>query len=424
MSYLTALRRFNVNVRLFLIAAAVIGFTNFGGIFAALFNLYMLRLGYGTQFIGTLNAVSSLTLMAFCLPAIALERRFGSRRTILAGLVINIVSSVLIQGAIFIPASWRSAFLLISYGINSVGLAFYLVASQPFLAASTTTLERGHAFSVQAALWPLSGFGGSLLGGMIPGLVNRFTGIPLTSAGPYQIALWISAVISVFALLVMLPTSQPQSDTSEQDQYQENKRRISSSKSRSFIFSGLNPLQIIVLLSLIVTIQVPGEGSIRSFFNVYLDNGLSLPTTWIGLILGFGQLIAGMGALLTPLFTARLGNARTYILFTLATSICMLPLIFLPTWYGASLGYMGTIMMVQIARPALITIQMESVPADYRASMSAVTTIAASLSFGLIGLLGGYMIPSNGYPAFFLLSALFTTLAGAGSWVYLRMQKA
>lgn len=30
MNYLTALRRFNVNVRLFHIAAAVIGFTNFG----------------------------------------------------------------------------------------------------------------------------------------------------------------------------------------------------------------------------------------------------------------------------------------------------------------------------------------------------------------------------------------------------------
>lgn len=84
---------------------------------------------------------------------------------------------------------------------------------------------------------------------------------------------------------------------------------------------------------------------------------------------------------------------------------------------------MGTIMMVQIAHPALITIQMESISPAYRAPMSAATTMTASLSMGLIGLLGGYMIPSYGYPAFFLIGAWLTALAATGFWLYLRMQR-
>ena len=92
MTYIAVLRRFNLNVRLFLVGAAIIGLTNFGGIFAALFNLYLLRLGYGTQFIGTVNAIGAFALVATCWPASALERRFGSRNLVLAGLVLNIVS--------------------------------------------------------------------------------------------------------------------------------------------------------------------------------------------------------------------------------------------------------------------------------------------------------------------------------------------
>jgi predicted MFS family arabinose efflux permease len=193
------------------------------------------------------------------------------------------------------------------------------------------------------------------------------------------------------------------------------------SSSSTSLFSSLSPNKIILLLSIIVAVQITGEGSVRIFMNVYLDDALSISTLMIGVILGLGQLIAGLGALLTPLFTARFGNAITYVIFSLAISICMLPIIFIPTWYGASLGYMTAIMMIQIARPALITIQMESVPTNYRAPMSAATTMAASLSIGLIGLLGGYMIPHSGYSTFFLICAWLTGLAAVSFWGYINL---
>ena len=421
MSYFAVIRRFNRNVILFLIAAAIIGFTNFGGIFAAIFNIYLLRLGYDTQFIGSINAVGSIALVAACIPASFLERRLGSRRMILIGLTLFTFSNLFLQGAVFIPAAFRSIYIMTANALNYIGLAVYFVSSQPFLAASTTAMERGHAFSVQAAMWPLSGFIGSLLGGALPGFIARITGIPSIGPGPYQITLWIAAVFSVCALLIMLPTRQPLTEAEVAEIAQNDEVR--EQKQASSIFLGLTPYQIITLISVIVAVQITSEGALRSFLNVYLDDALSISTSWIGLILGFGQLIAGMGALLTPFFTARLGNAKTYILFTLGISLCMLPLIFIPTWYGAGMSYMGTIMMVQIARPALITIQMESVVPSYRAPMSAITTMAASLSAALISLLGGYMIPTFGYPSFFLVAAWLTALAACGFWLYLRTQQ-
>ena len=50
--YLAMLRRFERNVRLYLVAGGVLGFTTAGGVFAVLMNLYVLRLGFDIQFVG------------------------------------------------------------------------------------------------------------------------------------------------------------------------------------------------------------------------------------------------------------------------------------------------------------------------------------------------------------------------------------
>jgi len=45
------------------------GFTAWGGLFATLFNLYLLRLGYGPEVIGRINGIGSLAFGVLCLPA-------------------------------------------------------------------------------------------------------------------------------------------------------------------------------------------------------------------------------------------------------------------------------------------------------------------------------------------------------------------
>ena len=68
--------RFNRDVRLYLVTAGLVGFC-WIGIYLVLFNLYLLRLGYGPEFIGTVNAAGSLAYAVFSLPAGALGGRWG-----------------------------------------------------------------------------------------------------------------------------------------------------------------------------------------------------------------------------------------------------------------------------------------------------------------------------------------------------------
>jgi len=62
------------NARLYLASAALMGFTIFGGIYSLLMNLYLLRLGYGLEFIGVVNAAALLGWAVACLPARAEPR--------------------------------------------------------------------------------------------------------------------------------------------------------------------------------------------------------------------------------------------------------------------------------------------------------------------------------------------------------------
>jgi len=93
--YLQKLHLFSRDVRLHLVTAALIGFT-MNGIWAVLFNLYLLRLGYTPEFIGLVHAVSMFVFAMFCLPAGALGTKWGSRRMLIISVLMITVGNGLL----------------------------------------------------------------------------------------------------------------------------------------------------------------------------------------------------------------------------------------------------------------------------------------------------------------------------------------
>src|SRR5919204_1900765 len=78
------LRPFNRSIHLWLLGFAIAGFTYFG-VQAVLFNLYLLRLGFGPQFIGLLVGSGQVLFALAALPAGALGQRAGVRGAFASG---------------------------------------------------------------------------------------------------------------------------------------------------------------------------------------------------------------------------------------------------------------------------------------------------------------------------------------------------
>ena len=402
--YLEKLRLFNRNVHLYMITAVLIGFTVFGGIYPVLLNLYLLRLGFGPEFIGMVNAGLSLAGVVFSLPAGALGRRFTIRRMMVVGLSVAVLGFGLLPLADFIPKSWQGGWILVSYIIGSLGISIYLVNANPFLMGATTSEERGHAFSLQAALWPLAGFAGSLVGGLLPGLFAAMVGVSLDDPRPYQFPLLLAAVALIPAVIAMYATGD-----------QNAKHTV-----ENVAETQTAPYGLIALMSLVVLLQVAGEGAARTFFNVYLDAKLNMLTSQIGVLSAIGQLLAVPAALAAPLLMKRWGKGRTFFTISLAMALSLLPIAWIPHWGAASLGFICMMALASIARPVIQVYQQEVVKSAWQSTMSGATTMTAGLSFGMMAFGGGYLITVFGYPSLFLTGAGLTAVGAVLFGVYLR----
>ncbi|MCL4504559.1 MAG: MFS transporter, partial [Chloroflexi bacterium] len=405
--YLRMLRLFNRDTRLYLVTSALFGLTVFGGIIPVLLNLYLLRLGYGPEFIGLLNATGALSAAVFCLPAGAFAARWGSRRVMIVGSVFLAIGNGLLPLAETVPAAWQSGWLLGMNMIGAFGLALYTTSSGPFVMGVASPAERNHVFSVQFAIGPLAAFVGSLLGGFLPGLFAGWLNTTLESPAPYRYPLMLAATLLLPSAFFMWATREVKPVSPGQ---------MSAAK-------GQAPNILVAVLTLVILLQVAGEGVARTFFNVYLDAGLRVPTSQIGILAALGQLVAVPAALLTPLLMNRWGNNRVFIASAVGIAACLLPMALIPHWSAAGLGFMGVMTMSATARTVANVLGMLIVRPEWRPMTAGATSMAVGLSWAVMSLGGGYVITALGYPSMFGAGALLTVAGAVLFWAYFRNQQ-
>jgi len=406
-AYVQKLRLFSRDVRLYLVTAALIGFTVYGGIYDVLLNLYLLRLGHGPESIGLVNAAAFLAMALFSLPAGLLGTRWGIRRTMIAGMSLMVAGYGLLPLAELLPVTWQQGWLPATRVLAGLGVALYLVNASPFLMGATDPEERDHAFSVQAALWPLAGFAGSLVGGLLPGLFARVSGIAVGQPAPYRYSLLTAALLLIPGVLALWATREVHI---EQTRERAAKREAA-------------PYGLIVLMVLVGVLRVAGEFGVRSFFNVYLDADLRVPTAQIGTLMAVGQLLSVPAALAMPMLTARWGQGRTIALGALGVALSLLPLALIPHLGAAALSFIAMVALASIVRPAFTVYSQELVTPTWRPVMSGATNLAAGLGAGAMMLAAGYVVTALGYRSFFTIPAGLIATGALLFWAYFRVPR-
>ena len=127
LNYVRTLRNLNRNVLLYLTATALLGFAFDGGVFSVLFNLYLLRLGFGPELIGQVAAAGLLSFSLASLPAGSFGERWGYRAVMVVGLSMIVGGGVLLPAAELLPAPLVPSGIITLYAIMFAGLGLYLV---------------------------------------------------------------------------------------------------------------------------------------------------------------------------------------------------------------------------------------------------------------------------------------------------------
>jgi MFS family permease len=405
--YRAAWPQFSRNARLFLLSAMLAGFS-YSGVYFLLANLFLVRLGYDEQFIGVFVATGALSFALSSLPAGVLGRRWGSRRAMTAGYAILACGLALVSLAPLFAEPWRARWLIATCALRELGNAFYMVNANPFLMEATSQQERGHVFSSRGAVVPLAGFLGSIMGGVMPariaGWTDRSTDDPMT----YLLPLLFGGVMLLPGLFALMSARPPELDpTAEAVSIHPVERRPATQEPpRSLRPQATErPVATILVMALVGSLYICAMAGSMSFFNLYMDRGLGVPTARIGIIIACGQLLAAPVALTMAGLARRIGYGAAFGCSAAGVALCALPIALAPYWWAAGAGAVGITVLSAIAFPAITVYQQELVEPDWRPIMSGAYMMAISMAWGAMATAGGYLIKTQGYRSLFLLGS-------------------
>ena len=158
-----------------------------------LYSLFLLDIGFNEKQIGLVAGAMTIGIMAATLPIGALARRFGVRRVMMIGFVLT---SVVCVARLYVSSEHAQIALAF---VTGLAMCHWQVCYSPVIAALTIEKNRTFAFSLLMSFGITVGAVGGLLGGNLPGWVQRFYPL-LHSADLKRAVLLLCVAIYAMAL--------------------------------------------------------------------------------------------------------------------------------------------------------------------------------------------------------------------------------
>ena len=359
------------------------------GIFAVLFNLYLVEAGASEGFVGRAVSSSGAGMVIAALPAGWLADRWGRRRTLMLGAVLEGAGHLLRALSTHAPVVLGAGFAA------GLGQSLFQIAAAPFLTDHSTPRERTHLFATFFASALLAGVVGNVLGGLLPVMLRAAApGVSVFTA--YRAGLLLGAVFAASAALPLLalaglaePAHVPGAVPAS---VHETRRLRPIALNAAFI--GL------------------GAGLVIPFMNLYFRNRFQCSSAQIGVWFGVAQVCTAVASLCAPAVARRFGKLRS------AVGSELLSLPFLVTLGAerrlgvAVVAFWLRASFMQASTPLLQAFTMEVLPRELRARATSLTNMAWNIGWAASATLAGAVIERFGYAApFYMTAALYLTAA-------------
>ncbi len=375
-SYLSHLRAFQPNARLYLLNVVITGAVM--GVFRLLFNFFVLSLGYDQALLGNLITLSSLAALIAALPMGYLADLLGRKTSLL-------ISGVTLSASILAMALWPSAAMLLAMNILS-GLAQSLagVTMSPFLMENSSDQERTYLFSFSQGLQMTMAALGNWIGGYLPGWLGSLQGLSPTSSAAYRASILL---VSTGAAVGMLPLFFLHAPRQEQSQ-----RTLFA----PFAYAVRHPILLtrLILPTLLTSL---GAGLVMPFMNVFFRTVHHQPDPVIGTLFAWGSLAMGIGLLIAPPLAERLGKIQLVVI-TQGLSIPFLILLgFSPLFWVAAAAYYIRLTLMNLSTPVYQTFVMEHVEPSARATVASLVSMSWNFGWAFSPSISGWLQAHYGF---------------------------
>ena len=380
-------RLLNRNLLLYMGGWAITAFA-YTGVLGVLFNLFLLRLGFGAEFIGALTGAGQLAWALCALPMGIFVRRFGLRAGLLTSALVQGVSIAALLSVELLPREVWSSWLFGWWILAWIGASAHGVSGAPLLMQVSPIDRRREAFTLQAIMLGVVAFAGSIVAGQLPSWLAPIVNATLDQPAPYRAAMILVPIsfglaVPIWSRLKVAPIAPPATLESHDRQ----------------------PTRLLAALAGMVFLQAAAENGLRTFFNVYLDRQLLAPVSVIGAIGAVAQAISVASALLIPAVLRRAGNANALGAISLCVAACMAALALVPSLAVAAASYILVTALVAIAAQARQLFSQEMVAPHWRTIASSVNNVGVGMGWSVAAGLGGVVVGVAGFAGVFGIGA-------------------
>jgi MFS family permease len=340
-------------------------------IFFVLYNIHLLNRGFAENFLGWVTGAMMAGSVAGALPAGALSRRLGLRRTLVLCFTGFAAISVLRTMATGPPLLLASAFLC------GVVASFWAVSIPPAVARLTDERSRALGFSIMVG----AGIGVGICGGLIAGRLPRWlVAIPGRggSADPIELALIVACCLMALAAW---PASRLQ--------FGREKPRGRSVFPRSrFIVAYLAALAIWTMAT----------SSFNPFFNAYFVQRFRLGADSIGGIFSLSQAMQVLAILSAPIVFRRFGLVSGIAGTQLAAAGALAALASSSAPATAAVAYIGYSSFQWMSEPGMYTLLMKNVREEEQSGASGLNFFVSFSCQAISAAVAGSAFTRLGYP--------------------------
>jgi MFS family permease len=395
--YRDAVALFSRPARLFLLTELLAWICH--GVFAVVFNLYLLEAGYRESFVGQAISMNGLGMALAALPAGLLADRWGRRRCLLLGAALDAVAQ-LARGTLLDPGA-----ILAGSFVAGCGQALLAIAAAPFITEHSSPRERTHLFTTFFATTLLAGVVGSVLGGEIPTLLAHLEGaLRPDRLHAYRAALWTGGLLNAAASLPLLRL----------------RGMVEPALSHSRVAADAAARRRLVPIGLNAFLIGAGAGLVIPFMNLYFARRFACSSAQIGVFFSMAAVFTAAASLLGPALARRFGMLRT------AVAAQLLSLPFLVTLGAehqlgvAVAAFWMRATLMQASTPLVQAFVMEALPTSLRARSTSLITLVWNCGWAVSATLSGVIIQRFGFDVPFYITAVLYALAATTFYLAFR----
>lgn len=385
----------NNNLRLLFLGSALSGISS--GIFAVVFNLYILEIGISPELLGGVLSAGPFAQAIGSIPMAFLMQRVGYKKVFL------FIYGITTLGRLVQIAT--SNVTLMAAAAFGGGLAFAgdFVVRLPFMAANSAPEDRNKTYSISSIVYSVSMAGGALFAGYVPNFIRPLAGAQLSAA--YQITLLMACIIAGIGVLPFFFIT-------------ETKRPMSQPTSLAPYFWGMDRFTVQqAVVSLFVGI---GFGLITPFMNIYYVFHLGSTREFFGVVSALVIFPAMAATILGPVLANKIGSVRIVTVLRMIIPVFVLTLALTSNVWVGTFGYWGTSILMTMSQPLSFAFAMLVASPQTKPAAAAWLNVTFWLGVGLSAPLAGFFMARNNYQAPLMIAAGALLLAGVINDVFFR----